>query len=202
VAKANKQSASGEASKERPILHKVLAGLIVAGLLWLATYIPGLWQALSTGFTWCWGKVIQDISLPAWALGPLVIGDIVLVLALVGKILSWHRANSGPSWTDYTKDDFYGMVWRWDYSPIGGAITGLCCFCPRDDTVLVWIQSHDLAVERETTFRCETCGIDFGTMRGYSWDIEGKVKRQIDRKLRTGEWKDVLVGQRKKQDES
>ncbi|MBE3040070.1 MAG: hypothetical protein IMZ62_14830 [Chloroflexi bacterium] len=201
MAKAHKQSASGEVTKERPILREVGVSLIVAVLLWLASYIPGVWQFLSTGFWWCWGMVIQEISWPAWALGLLGIGDIVLLVAIVGKIVSWHRANSGPSWRDYTEDCFDGIIWRWQYSHMGGAIIGLWCFCPQDDTALVCFQGPRFAVERETSYRCERCGQDFVTLQGQSReDIKGTVERQIDRKLRNGEWKAVVESQRRKHD--
>ncbi|HYW04184.1 MAG TPA: hypothetical protein VFA86_09600 [Gammaproteobacteria bacterium] len=84
----------------------------------------------------------------------------------------------------YRQDHFLGLRWRWRYRH--GAPTGIWCYCPGDDTQLIYNYSQ---VDNEVTFHCETCGKRYGSFAGdYSY-VRGLIRRQIDRKLRTGEWR-------------
>ncbi len=91
-----------------------------------------------------------------------------------------------PKWK-YKQDNFEGMVWRWHY--VGGRPTNPVAYCPHDDTAIVW---------REDDYRmwvlgwCETCRRGFGKFDGGMNSVRGKIQRQIERKLRVGEWKSVV----------
>ncbi len=92
-----------------------------------------------------------------------------------------------PSWKDYKEDRFYGMLWRWSYW--GREVIDLWCFCPVCDTVLVYGEDRHVGT---TTFSCETCNRLTGQEAGDKDYVFAKVKRQIDRKIRTGEWSKAL----------
>jgi len=75
------------------------------------------------------------------------------------------------------------MVWRWCYSETGHRVESLWCFCPHDDTTLVHREEYD-----RVSFECETCHRRFGPLPGDRIQAISMIIRQIDRKLRTGEW--------------
>jgi hypothetical protein len=75
------------------------------------------------------------------------------------------------------------MVWRWRYSEVGSGLDSLWCFCPNDETQLVYVEDYD-----RVWFECETCRKRFGPLSGDKDHVLSMVKRQIDRKIRTGEW--------------
>jgi hypothetical protein len=162
-------------SKKHPIRDKVIAGLILALLLWLATFIPGLWAWTKSATRWFFTK---QVSTPLWLPVTLALTTIVVLKCLAGFFR--REVPSKPNWRDYKSDCFFDMTWRWHYGA-SGQIENLNCFCPHDDTVLVGTQS---TYPNRITFKCETCGKTFGPLDGHWKDLLGRVERQIDRKLR------------------
>ena len=97
--------------------------------------------------------------------------------------------NTDPTVTDYREDRFFGTVWRWHYAH--GGPDGIWAFCPSCDTVLVYSYQRDFG-DLKTTLHCETCNRAILTEPGDRDNLVGKVHRQIDRKIRSGEWKDCV----------
>lgn len=108
------------------------------------------------------------------------------MLVTVALVVRESTKKTSPSLADYTEDRFFGVVWRWRYAQ--GGPSGAWAFCPKCDTILVYSYRHDYG-DFKTTLHCETCEVDLATESGNKDDLVGKVHRQIDRKLRTGEWK-------------
>lgn len=86
----------------------------------------------------------------------------------------------------HNHDLIFGMCWRWGYSSSKADIERLWCFCPHDDTELLSEGFYS------QSFRCETCKRKFGPFEDTQGDLFGMVKRQIHRKLRSGEWKAIV----------
>lgn len=67
-------------------------------------------------------------------------------------------------------------------------------FCPTCDTQLVMVRNMFFGECVSTSFRCERCGTTSGEQKDQTPErILGMVQRQIERNLRTGDWKGMLV---------
>ncbi len=118
-------------------------------------------------------------TLPNWQL--LLLGLLALAAPLWLTVALYRRL--GPAWRRYREDHFLGMRWRWNYK--GDKPQEIRCYCPEDDTQLTY---HYSQTDNEVHFRCETCERIYGSFAGDVSYVRGVISRQIQRKLRTGEW--------------
>ena len=97
-----------------------------------------------------------------------------------------------PSFYDYIEDKFERLTWRWRYSTSGN-ILNLWCYCPICDTVLTYEEliDHYGYRDRYTHFNCDHHG-EIVKIKGDCDSIVACVERQIDRNIRTGDYKAVL----------
>lgn len=162
------------------------AVLSIAGAVW--AFVPSAWKWFTDLLTSVWAHLTSPAIVPTWWLYILyaVGAGALLVVAL---IVRESFKKTGPMFTDYTEDRFFGAVWRWRYAH--GGPTGTWAFCPGCDTVLVYSYQRNYG-DLMTTLHCETCHRDIATEPGDRDDLVGKVHRQIDRKVRTGEWKNYV----------
>jgi len=170
------------------IKQDVIAGLILAGLLYLCSFIPGFYPAI-----WKFVKAVASyISgstwLPRWILFILILLSGILVLRAAYRFI---RGASGPSVFDYREDTILGLTWRWDYGPNGP--TNVWCYCPACDTSLVYTEDRDWTEYGQgrnvIRLTCETCGHRIKDFEGDHNHLIGRVLRQIDRIQRNNEWK-------------
>jgi hypothetical protein len=162
------------------ILCTVIGGLILTLILRLTGFFPAVWQSCKLAFRF----LISSVSLPVWL---IVLISILIVPTLI-RIFAFFKKNPNfLDYTDYTQDEILGMRWRWHYNIYGGGIANISCFCPSDDTELIYEDWGSKVV-----FRCETCGKRFGPFEGNRNYVIGKAERQIHRKLRSGDWKVVV----------
>jgi hypothetical protein len=183
------------------VVIAVISSLVVAAILWLLGWLArllGLLLALGLGLA---KRLTGSIAIPFWLFYLLLAGWLVLAL----KTLHKPRRPGGPSWRDYTEDRFpmFGeIVWRWDYSGVSPVAVG--GYCPRDQTHLVYSTRSANRVRdsfirlwgagpQETSLKCETCDKEFGPFAGDLDEVISAVCRQIDRKLRSDEWKEVVA---------
>jgi hypothetical protein len=167
------------------ILGTVIGGIVLTLVLWLAGFIPTLWQTCKSAFMWLIGFLLSSISIPAWLIvvvSPFIVATLFRIFVTISRKDIKH-----PTWRDYKEDEIMGMIWRWHYSHYSGAIHNICCFCPYDDTELVYIERL-----MQVTLRCETCNRQFGPFNADHDHICRMAERQIRRKIRSGEWKAVL----------
>jgi hypothetical protein len=104
---------------------------------------------------------------------------------------AWAWAASESGWRAYTRDvfpGFDGAVWRWQYSSVEGTVLRAAPFCPRCDMVLFLRYQGARPIGYRTTFLCEHCRWESTEIEGDPDEIEDRVKRLIDRKVRSGEW--------------
>lgn len=184
--------------------HKVIAGLLTAGLLSFIGYLFGSWAnvvppiatAIKTACLAIWHGVAYSVSVPV----P------VSLLVLFAAIAAWFALRAvaqnlatvdkvttpdGPNIYSYREDMFQGVVWAWRYANVDMLIVDIVPHCPDDYTELILIPYHSIVF-----LKCETCGNTWPTQipfNNYSAEgLRGVIKRQIRRKLDTGEWKDVV----------
>jgi len=191
-------STAGHSPGRHAVRNTVLATLISAFLLWLASEFGPVMTELLSEYVWApivtaasvtWSAVTYSVGVPVWLLALLAIFP---ARAVVG-VLQKRRAPAGPPeprWQDYTVDYFHGLRWRWAYA--GERIFDVTPFCPRDDTLLVAERDY-----YQMFLCCETCGERWDFRGDDARSLRGKVERQIDRKLRNeNEWRAVVAAQR------
>jgi hypothetical protein len=140
-----------------------------------------VWESLKfigTLLTW-------PVRTPAWLLGLLV------AISLGGLYLTAKAVWPGALKPAYREDIFMGVLWRWDYE--GDRVVRLSEYCVNCDTALLHLEMpiHSRGayseVRYETLFYCDHCEERFEMVKGTYQEIEGRVLRQIDRKLRNNE---------------
>lgn len=89
-----------------------------------------------------------------------------------------HKDDQKLDWRDYTDDEIMGMHWRWRYAPYNADIAKIWCFCPVDDTELIYQEGFSVSFPT-VSFRCETCGAEFGPFNGDRHHVIGMAQRQI-----------------------
>lgn len=178
---------------DKSIRNQIIAGVAVLAIAGLASWFFGF---LSIPITYIGGIIRRGVSffgdtvlMPRWFYYLLVLFGLALLgLALLTRI---KEREEDISFRKYQRDTFFGVVWRWSYSSSGDFYgDSLAPYCPSDDTLLV-NKPHSFDYENAELF-CETCRKDFTPREGELEELKGKVIRQIDCKLRTGEWQKVV----------
>ena len=181
--------ASGETHSVRNgVLATVVGGIALA-------LLGELWPPVKFVMLWLWERLVSFVglfgetySVPGWVLAALS------VLALVTVVRAIVALRSGPvePYRSYAEDILFGTKWRWSWS--SGDISNLWCFCTVCDGELVY---NDRTAVRfavhedlETRFICEHCnGSIMGRIAGGNKEYAlGAVRREILRKVRTGEY--------------
>jgi predicted membrane protein len=165
------------------VFATVIGGLLLALLLWL---IPGLWAWLVTVIAQSYNFMISTVIIPVWLLGVLILAILPTLILIIVLIVAMRKGQKLPEWLNYTTDYFDGMTWRWEY--FENSVNNLRCYCPNDDTLLIHSRGYE-----SITFHCETCRREFGPFKGDRDYILAKTERQIERKVRNGEWEKTLL---------
>jgi hypothetical protein len=173
------------------VIATVVGGLILAGILsttfrqWIYSFITTTWKLITAS----WHYLLSSVPVPRWLLGLLILLSLVTLLRAM-LLLFKSEGVDEPTWQSYTQDEFFGIVWRWDNEFLPSSIRP---YCPRCDTLLVYFGYSGSNFTSSTLFSCETCRSEIANLEGNYDYIVAKVGRQIDRKMRNGEWKDVVV---------
>jgi hypothetical protein len=169
--------------EKHPIRNGVIIAVISAAILYGATFIPGLVRGVAKVALSVGQFLALTITMPRW----LFVIVCILALAAICRAVRplFVRAPHGASVKDYRTDSFFGVVWRWRYG-FHGSPEDIWCFCPRCDTQLVY--TEDRYPDR-VWLTCEHCDERLHETTGSKEYVLSKVFRQIDRKIRNGEWK-------------
>ena len=170
-------------------IASVIAGVILLAIPALREYTINFLSWLWSGAVWCWKALVASYSLPGWA------WLIVFILAIVGVIniyLALKGESHKPEFQSYIEDNIHGAKWRWSW--IGNQISNEWCFCPRCDATLVYDDSscrNFYSGVDKTDFICENCNHSvIASITGGNKDYAtGAVRREIGRRVRTGEYK-------------
>lgn len=135
--------------------------------------------------------LLISYALPIWAL--LIISSLALITII--KFLLLFTNNTKAEYTQYIEDSIYDAKWRWKWAK--DEIINIECYCPKCDSLLVYDDSscHTKYTEVvKTDFICENCKSKiitsiYGGNKKYAINA---VKREIQRKIRTEEYKIVI----------
>ena len=164
---------------------------LVVGLLlnWLTPVdVPGaLWSAIR----WFFGLFLITFTLPIWAILLLMLAiPLVFGIGLVLIFVFRRPQRSSPAYTSYTSDDFFGVSWHWSY--LGGRLSDETIMprCPGCKTILDATYEPGDVIAGHITLVCHHCG--FRKRLKFDRDtVLDRVKREIDRKIVSGEYKTV-----------
>jgi hypothetical protein len=188
----------------KTLIRKAVISTGVATAIGLV--VANFWQWLGVGWRWLiqFGHVLaghfeSKVQTPVWLLYVggvcMLVCALLLLRALVGSFFG-----ARPAYRSYVVDVFDNHRWRWRYDS-EGHISGMQAFCPKCETRLVRttqeVYGHAPWQGAQSILRmhCETCRHDVYTGDGeYFSDLEGRVGRQIERKLRTDTWQQSADG--------
>lgn len=175
------------------IIATVVGGLILSAIPMLRGFFMEVLSRVWEAIVWVWTALLSYYSLPGWAF--LIIGLFAFAGLAFGIALLYgiFRPQKEPAYRSYTEDMLYDAKWRWSWSR--NEISNLWCFCPVCDAELISLRS----LLKETDFICEHClpdskdyyhprGRVVSTMPGDGRDAKNAVKREIQRRIRTGEY--------------
>jgi len=178
---------------DHKIVAGIIAGLVVLIIASLFNSIFGVWISLIVGLKCLWELLIYKIPTPVWVLAILVI---VSLGSLIIFFIAWIQSKMQPPWIKYTEDIFDDIRWRWEYS--GKNPKNFYPYCPNDDTKFDIDERKELFGPTTTFFICDTCRRQWGHFKGFFHNYQGKIYRQVELKIRNGEWKKVIEEKRKK----
>lgn len=171
-----------------PVWSKVIAAalIVVAGVAW--TYFQGFWPRIGAqvGAGVAWALKRTDIS--NWLLVLLSASGVAVVIVVI--LLLWSLVSPSEretSWQSYTEDDFFGIRWRWRYGK-DGSVLDLYSLCPSCAYQVYATSASYYAVVPRVAYRCESCGRTLAELEGTSGEIENRVIRHVQQKLRTSSW--------------
>lgn len=174
-------------AKDSSLPSQVIAGLIVAAVLGAISFVPGAFKWIAEVATDFWNHLRGTSEFPNWSLYLLALMSIHTILYWAARVMK----PKGPNVAAYNNDSFLGLKWRWSY--ISGHPANAWAFCPHCDTMLVYSEVGSLFdTDRKTVLTCETCNRDLLHHKGDKDYLVQKIHRQIDRKIRTGEWQSVV----------
>ena len=171
------------------VIASVIAGIVLLVVPVLRNYVISFFSWMWSIVVWCGDALISSYALPGLAWLP------ILIFATIG-LVNIYSAIKGeaeePDYQSYVEDFIYGVMWRWDWP--GNHISNLWCYCTSCDATLIYDDStcrNLYSNEKKTDFICENCGHTVvATISGgnKSYAISA-VEREIDRRVRTGEYK-------------
>lgn len=181
-------SLSRVADEKHPIRNSVIATLIAVGIIACLKFVPGLFKGLIAATAAFLRYMVQPVTIGRWFFVLLCLLSLIIVWRSLRPWLKRRKSTHQPRVSDYQTDQFFGAIWRWNY--YGSSPRNLAAFCPTCDTQLVYL--IDRFGRDRLWLTCEHCGTKSAEMEGTVDFFEGKVSRQIERVIRTGEWVDRL----------
>lgn len=181
-------------SSEKTYLKEIIAGTVatVLGGIILAlfpatrSFFANLFKIIGNFLSNLWKFLFSEISLSWMIIFVLVILALPTILKFIRALTPKTETDKQPKVDDYKEDIFFGIIWRWSSGDI-------VAYCPTCQTRLVYHMELSFPENRTTLF-CETCNKGLNQFDGDKHSILGKVWRQRERKINTGEWKRTVEG--------
>ena len=141
---------------------------------------------------WLYKELLTTYTLPLWLI--LIIS--IFASIYIAKLLLSIKFKSKPKYTAYTQDFIYGTNWKWKWEK--EEISDIQCYCPKCDAILIYDDTLSNIKHTElskTDFICENCNSNIvttihGGNKNYAINA---VKREIERRIRTDEYKTITI---------
>jgi hypothetical protein len=158
---------------------------------WLIGMAKTLWHVIATGWSWLFSS--HQLSLPGVV---IVLFVIVAAVVLIGFIFAlWVLVGSKDAdWKSFRRLSYHGMIWNWEFDALN-QIYPLRALCPgkngeRCERVLYAdVAFGPFSSGERAHYHCGRCGWETILDFRHPDLVEHDVKLEIDRLLRTDEWK-------------
>jgi len=163
-----------------PVWSKVIAAAIVAASATLASYLfgwlPTIWNWSLPGFVF----LGSTKPVPRWLLLILLVLAVMTFSRWIG---AFRRVPNIQPWRRYTKDTFYGWVWRWEYDGAGEPCD-LRSYCPECDFELTDYFGTDWSDQYSSQNACPDCHKQIQPL-GDKQQVRAKVNGKIEQNIRS-----------------
>jgi hypothetical protein len=168
-----------------PVWSKVIAGGILAILIYLIDFWPLIWK--STIYIVNLLKI--SIPIPIWLL--IVV---VPTLLIAVPLLKYFRPNGEPRFTKYTYDNIFDINWSWRWIPPGAhrssyQLSDLTARCPTCHSLLT-INNYDgklvICINEHCNWKWKRQQ-QHGSHFSHSSELNTTVHNEIDRRIHSGE---------------
>lgn len=176
-----------------PVWSTVIATGLLFFLTATGTYFLNWWPSIQSFFKTIWQFFVASTSVPNWLLLILCICAVMVTIALGAICWAATRPSTeSKSWRQYTTDNFFNLKWHWSLGRDGDIYNLFPCCEGCEYQVTPTETYHGFDSERHTAFECDACNRDRVLIKGSQYEIESKVQRFIQQKLRTGSWVDAV----------
>ena len=179
---------------KKGVVTNVIGTVVGTGIIGTFTQLTDIGRSwLNAAQSWIsilWQWLIEKHSISGWILTILFAISVTSVL----RIIMICVTSRDPDYYSYTSDEINGARWKWRWSEF--RICNLWGYCPHCDGTLVYddsacsLQAQIMSKQPVTKFRCERCQNLVATFCGGDKNYAlGFVQREIERRVRTGEYK-------------
>lgn len=171
-----------------PVWAAVISTAIVAAGGAIGTYLLDFWPIIGAWLKSVAAYAVAPSQLPNWAIW--LLGAVALPTLLVTLAIIWQaiRGSTEPDpRLQYVDDVILGLRWRWKYVS-GGSLSDVHSFCPHCDFQVFPLNASAYNAVDRIAFRCDSCGSDLAEFDESYDEIESKIRRFIQQKLRNGSW--------------
>jgi len=175
-----------------PVWSNVIAASILAILAGVGAYLLDWWPIIFQVLKGVEDFSLSDSAIPNWLLAILLI-PLLLGLFVIGVIArnKYFPKKPSLSWGSYVEDTFFDIRWTWRYDETkNNNIVDLYSFCTSCG-FQIYPRPHSdwMAGFIHTKFHCENCGQDFKSHPEQIPQLENKIIRHIQLKIRNNSWK-------------
>lgn len=155
-----------------------------AVLLWLLGWLDPAWSFATGILRSIWVHLTAQSLWPNWSAYVLSLTAAISISCLAFR----YWLSNKRSRKRFQQLSFLGAVWRW--RDMSSLVYTLRPYCPSCDTLLVYYEgAEDLGGHMKTQWRCQRCNCVRVNADGFKADVDGQVMREIDRLLRSGQWR-------------
>lgn len=190
------------------IIVTVVSGIILAILAWIfdgvteaiksvVNWLLSVANYIKQGFVFVWEYFQRPTITPVGLLWLFIILSIVALWKVfsptINPLVKTQKSSKPykPRLDDYRQDIVFNIRWEWSHifdtmpsEPAG--------FCPDCLTRLVYSE-HDYP--EKTSFICQSCKQTLATLDGSLDFALSTVSRQIESRIKTEEWKNIVIRQ-------
>ena len=172
------------------IIGTIIATLLVSGWFWTSLYSFFTYRLYFHFFLDVWMVILWVLAVILILISSFVLGMFYLRRLLRGSL-------SEPPWEQYISDTIFDIQWgwQWHYYKLS-YLTALCPKCSnRLDFENTYVQNNIRSLKPGCIFICDNCDFKREFPRKSVSEILLKIKKEVDRRIRTGEFKQILEGQ-------
>ncbi|MGF1718376.1 hypothetical protein L4D08_26355 [Photobacterium chitinilyticum] len=172
-----------------PVGSKIIATGILSLIGFGAAYFLDLLPSIRTTYDQVANFILGESAIPNWQVG--IMGFCTLLVIFVFCLYlkeTFFPVSNGKTWKSYNCDNFFGLEWHWTFGKTGGDIYNLYTCCPNCKYQVFPKNASSYITIDSVVYECDSCGSSYGPFNESHDEIESKVRRFIQQKLRTDKW--------------